>query len=161
MNKIIRHQIADYLNIAAGDAPEYALMGAGFTALDENPNAQVETSAYISDKCASGSVTGYENSFAFDTQMISDDAAVAFIYGVARNQKTGADAETDYVRVELFGGGNAVYPARRFRVAVAVEDITGEGTKIVRIAGRLVQVGSFAEGSFNVSTKTFTPAQAA
>lgn len=161
MGKVIRYQIADYLNTGSSEAETYNLMGLGFTALDENPNAKVETQAYISDKSASGSITGYENRFAFDTQLISDEAAIAFIYDVARNQKTGSDAETDYVRVDLFSAeSGSTYPARKFRVAVEVTGITGAGTEIVKVAGNLHQVGNFTEGTFDISTKTFTAATA-
>ena len=33
MAKVIRHQIADYLNTAPGGEAAYSLMGAGYTAL--------------------------------------------------------------------------------------------------------------------------------
>ena len=89
MNKVIRYMVADYLNVGMSDSDEYALMGAGFNSLDENPTAKVDKTAYINDRSASGSITGYENSFAFDTQLISDEAAIKHIYSVARDQKTG------------------------------------------------------------------------
>ncbi len=159
MNKVIRHMIADYLNTGTAGKEEYALMGAGFSALDENPSAKVDKTPYINDRSTSGSIVGYENSFAFDTQFISDEAAIKFIYDIARNQKVGAEAETDYVRVDLYETASAgAYPARKFRVAVEVSGITGAGTEIVKVAGNLHQVGSFVEGTFNTETKTFTPA---
>ena len=89
--------------------------------------------------------------------MISDDAAISFLYDIARNQKTGSDAETDYIRVDLYKDEAAgAYPARKFRVCVEVTGITGAGTEIVKVAGNLHQVGNFVEGTFNPSTKAFT-----
>ena len=68
MAKVIRYQIADYMNTASGGGEAvYALMGAGFTSLDENPAAKIDTTAYISDRSASGTVTGYETTFPFNT----------------------------------------------------------------------------------------------
>lgn len=161
MNKVIRYMIADYLNTGTSGSEEYSLMGSGFSALDENPSAKVDSTAYINDRSASGSIVGYENKFAFDTQFISDEAAIKFIYNVARNQKTGADAETEYVRVDLYDGEQSgSYPARKFHVAIEVTGITGAGTEIMRVAGNLHQVGNFVEGMFNVSTKTFTATNA-
>lgn len=161
MNKVIRYMVADYLNTGSSSTEEYSLMGAGFSALDENPSAKVDKTAYIDDKSATGSITGYENSFAFDTHFISDEAAIKFIYDVARNQKTGQDAETDYVRVDLYESATGdAYPARKFRVAVEVTGITGAGTEIMRIAGSLHQVGDFVEGTFDTGTKKFTAANA-
>lgn len=156
MNKVIRYMVADYLRVSK-EEETYALMGSGFSALDENPNAKVDKTAYINDKSATGSITGYENSFAFNTQFISDEEAIKFIYNVARNQKTGADAETDYVRVDLYETeASGAYPARKFRVAVEVTSVTGAGTEIMTVAGNLHQVGNFTEGTFNPATKKFT-----
>ena len=42
MEKLMRYNIADYLNIGT-DTEEYALMGTGFNSLNESPNAQVDT----------------------------------------------------------------------------------------------------------------------
>ena len=70
--------------------------------MDESPSAQTESTTYINDKSATKYVKGYETTFPFDTDLISDEAAVTFIYDIARNQKVGEDAETEYIRVELF-----------------------------------------------------------
>lgn len=159
MGKVIRYMVADYLE--TGES-ENSLMGAGFVSLDENPSAKIETTAYINDKSASGTVTGYENVFPFDTQLISDENAIKFIYDIARNQKTGNDAETEYYRVDLWddeGKTGTAYPARKFHVCVEVSGITGAGTEIMHVAGNLHQVGNFVAGTFDTSTKTFTPAE--
>ena len=161
--KVIRHHIADYLSTATGTGSEtYALMGVGFSSLDEQPSAKVDRSAYINDTSTSGTITGYENKFAFDTQLISDEAAIKQIYDIARNQKVGSEAEAYYVRVELFEGkeGGSSYPARRFKVAVEVSNINGAGTEIMKITGTLHQVGNFVAGTFDIKTKTFTPSAA-
>lgn len=156
--KVIRYQVADYLAPISEGNEAYALMGAGFSALDENPSATVDKTAYINDKSASGAITGYENTFAFDTQLISDEAAIEQIYDIARNQKTGSEAEAHYVRVELFKGeeGGSSFPARRFRVAIEVTGITGAGTEIMKVAGTMHQVGNFEDGDFDIKTKVFT-----
>lgn len=160
---IIRHQIADYLKTGetgTGTAtPVYSLMGTGFNSLDENPSAKVDTTAYISDKVASSDVTGYETTFPFNTDLIADQDAVMFLYNIGRNQKTGEDAQTEYIRVDLYGtASSGAYPARKFNVTVEVTGITGAGTEKVKVAGNLHQNGDFVEGTFNPTTKVFTPA---
>ena len=40
---VMRHMIADYLNVGTSEKPEYVLMGTGFTTLDESPGAQTES----------------------------------------------------------------------------------------------------------------------
>ena len=161
MKKVIRYMIADYLSTqeAGAENPAFVLMNAGFTALDENPSAKIDSTPYVGDRSNSGTITGYENTFPFDTHFISDEAAIKKIYDIARNQLTGDDAECDYVRVDLFDGEEDAtsFPARKFRVAVEVTSISGAGTEIVKVAGNLHQVGNFAEGTFDTQTKTFTP----
>lgn len=159
MNKIIRHMIADYLNTGTKESEEYSFMNAGFLTLDENPSAKVESTPYVGDKSSSGTITGYEAVFPFETHLISDEAAVRFVYDIGRNQKTGEEAETDYVRIDEFDAaeGGTSYPARKFRVAVEVTNISGEGTQIVKVSGNLHQVGNFQDGTFDTSTKKFTP----
>lgn len=158
---VIRYQIADYLGIpATGETTTFHLMGTGFNTLDESPTATVDKKAYISDKSATGTITGYENVFAFDSDLMSDEQAIMALYDVGRNQKTGADAQFSYVRVELFktGAGNA-YPARKFTVAAEIASISGAGAETVKVSGNLHQVGNFVDGTFNPTTKTFTEVQ--
>ena len=164
MKKVIRYMIADYLSTSdvGSESPVFALMNAGFTALDENPSAKIETTPYVGDRSASGTITGYETTFPFDTHFISDEGAIKKIYDIARNQRTGEDAECDYVRVDLYEGDESgtSFPARKFRVAVEVTGITGAGTEIVKVAGNLHQVGNFQNGTFDTTTKSFTPTAA-
>ena len=83
------------------------------------------------------------------------------LYEVGRNQKTGEDAEFDYVRVDLYKEAvSSAYPARKFRVAVEITEISGESIETVKVSGNLHQVGDFIEGTFNTTTKSFTPASA-
>ena len=160
MKKVMRRQIADYLGIkGSGDTVTFHLMGAGFTSLNESPSPKVDTQPYINDKNASSTITGYENSFSYDTQFIHDEAAVAALIKVAHDQLTGEDAEFDYVRVDLYDAvadSANTFKARKFRVCVEAGDISGEPTEVVTASGTLRQIGDFVAGTFNTTTKTFT-----
>ena len=101
MSTVMRYDIADFLDTGT-TTPSYALMGVGFNSLDESPNAQKDSKTYIHQKSQTSTIKGYQTAFAFDTDLISSDTAVMKLYDIGRNQKTGADAELDYVRVELF-----------------------------------------------------------
>lgn len=163
-NTIIRNMIADYLNVAEdGTQPDWELMGAGFNTLDENPQAQIDTKAYVSDRAATSIIKGYQTQFPFDTDLIESEKAVMALYDVGRNQLQGGMAEKDYIRVELFlksGAQADTHPARRFRVAVEVSSITGAGAEVIHVAGNLNNVGDFIDGTFNTKTKVFTPTAA-
>ncbi|HBF64744.1 MAG TPA: hypothetical protein DDW34_02070 [Clostridium sp.] len=158
MSTVMRYDIADYLNTGT-TTPSYALMGVGFNSLDESPNAQKDSKTYIHQKSQTSTIKGYQTTFAFDTDLISSDDAVMKLYDIGRNQKTGVDAELDYVRVELFrpeGTTENTFKARKFKVAVEVASISGEGGGNVKVTGNLNGVGDFVDGTFNTETKTFT-----
>ena len=153
----MRYQVADYLSTGEN---AFALMGVGFNTLDENPTAQKDSKTYINQKAQTSQIKSYQPTFPFDTDLISDEDAVMAIYDIGRNQRTGEDAELDYVRVELFKpveDQENVFEARKFRVAVEVANITGEGGGIMKMTGNLNGVGDFVAGTFDTTTKTFTP----
>ena len=102
MDAVKRYQVADYLNTAKSGTESFALMGVGFNTLDESPNAQKDSKTYINQKAQTSTIKSYQPTFAFDSDLIADEAAVMALYEIGRNQLTGADAERDYVRVELW-----------------------------------------------------------
>ena len=102
---VLRHMIADYLNVGTSDKPDYVLMGTGFTTLDESPGAQTDSVKYVNEKSSSSSITGYETSFAYEAEHIQEEKAVDALYMVGRNHYTGSDAEFDYIRDELWNKG--------------------------------------------------------
>ena len=157
MSEIMRNQIADYLNTGSVLAPSWALMGVGFNTLDENPAAQTKSVVYINDAAETSSIKSYKPSFPFDTDLISDEAAIEKLYDIGRNEKTGALAQVEYVRVELFkaGSGANLYKARKFTVSVEVASLAGKGGETVKVTGNLNNVGSFVDGEFNTVTKEF------
>lgn len=157
---VLRYQIADYLN-TGGATDKFSLMGVGFNTLDENPSAQTDSKTYISQKVQSSQIKNYQTQFPFDTDLIASEEAVMALYEIGRNQKTGADAELDYVRVELFKpspeeGAQNTFAARKFRVAVAVTGIAGAGGEAVKVTGTLYAVGDPIDGTFHTATKAFT-----
>ena len=137
-------------------------MGAGFNSLDEKPKAKVEKKAYINTKNGNAVVTGYENTFTYDSDLMSDETAVMALYATGRDQKSGAGAEFYYVRAELREPVPAsqalIYKARRFKVVNEVSDISGAGGETMKITGTLLQCGDLEQGTFNISTKEFTAA---
>ena len=176
----IRHTIADMLRVRDNRLtildpdtndmtpnPDYNSMvwvrcGRGFTGLDESPNAQTDSVAYISDTSTTTTVTGYETQFAFTADLIYSELAVAFIYDIGTRQLTGGEAETDYVRIEIFKGtvSPGVYPARKFRVAIELTDISGGGTEKIVMDGNLNNVGQYEDGTWDMATRDFTPLSA-
>jgi len=158
MNALKRYDFADYLGITSGQTTTYHLMGVGFNSLDENPNAQLDQKTYIHERAQTTNVKGYQPVFPFDTDLISDDTAVMALYEVGRDQKVGANAQFDYVRVDLYDPGTTAntFHARKFKVSVEVSAISGAGGEVVKATGNLHSVGDFTEGTFNTTNNTFT-----
>ncbi len=133
---VMRHQIADYLNTGTTETPAYSLMGVGFNTLDENPNAQTDSKTYVNQKSQTSHIKSYQTQFPFDTDLIASEEAVMALYEIGRDQKTGADAELEYVRVDLFSpvtgeGSENTFKARKFKVAASVTGIAGAGGETV------------------------------
>lgn len=164
---ILRHEFADYLNIGDATTPNYVLMGYGFTTLDETFGAQTEETKYVNDKVATTDVVSYTSNFAFTSHMIKSEEAIVALYNVGRNHLTGEDAEFEYVRVELWDPETTTnndvttpvansFKARKFFVSAAVDSVSGESKQ--ELSGTLNAIGDPVDGTFNTSTKTFTPA---
>lgn len=157
---IQRHEFADYLNCGTSATPDWELMGTGFTSLNESPNAQTNTKKYVNEKSSTTSITQYQTEFAYDADLISSEAAVIKLYDTGRNHKTGSDAVLEYIRVELWDpateNSTTEFKARKFNVANSVSDISGDDD--IQVSGTLHAQGDPVDGTFNVSTKVFTPA---
>lgn len=156
MKTVLRNMIADYLEVDGA----YVLMGTGFKSLDESPGAKLENTMYINQSTASATITQYETKFAFTADTIADESAIMALYKVGRDHLTGEKAEFKYVRVDLYETASpaGTYKARLFKVCAEISDFKGEGGEKIEVSGNLNAVGDPVQGTFNVSTKTFTPA---
>lgn len=154
-----RRGIADYLNVAtSGGAETYAFMGAGFTKLDESPSAQTSSKRYINDKSTTKAISGYDDSFPFETDQILSEEAIEYIINIGEKRLTGADAETTYVRVDLdkkVGDSGTEFEARKFKVAIEVADFADSDGEMTA-SGNLLPIGDPIEGKFDTTSKTFT-----
>ena len=152
-------ETAHYLGVvAAPETEDIYLLGVGIKSLNRSPSPKTTTDAYINEKNGSPTITGYDNSFALNYDDIVDDDAVKALLRVADDQLTGTDAEFYYYRVDLLAEAEAgAYPARRYRVACEPGDETNEAASVVTASCTLRQIGDLEKGTFNTSTKTFTP----
>jgi len=161
MAQAMRWAMSDYLNTGTEELPVWSQCGTGFNSLNEDYGTQVDSKIYINSKSSSKTIKSYETSFPFDTDMYNDEAAIMAIYNVARNQLTGSDAEMEYIRTDLLIDETGALldtsvPARKFTVAVEVSSNEGDGGEALTISGNLNAVGTFTEGTFDLTTKTFT-----
>ena len=149
-----RYQEADYLNVGAG-TEQYVFMGTGFTKIDDSPSAQTTSKRYVNNKSTTKSIGSYDWSAPFEMDMIESEEAVKHIVDIGRKEKTGQDAEADYVRVDLAGTKTANgYPARKRKVAIEVAEFTDNDGEITG-SGNLLGKGDREFGFFDTEKKTF------
>lgn len=129
------------------------------TKLDESPSPKTNTDAFVNSRNGQTVLTGYDNSFPIDSQLIPDEAAVGALHKVAHDQLTGEDAEFEFVRVDLYdrvGETGTVYRARHFHTTFVPGDVSGAATEVMGFTGDLNQNGDMTPGTFDTTAKTFT-----
>lgn len=158
--KVMRHMLREYYGIpdATGGTMTYHYVNRGFTQLNEAGGAQVETEAYIGDRNGTTTVTGYENSWSYNTQYISDEAVCRDVVNIARYQKVGSDCERELISIDMSDEAleSGKYPARRFKIAVKASPANGEPRSITTSEGTFHQIGDMEQGIFDPQTMTFT-----
>ncbi len=145
---------ANYLKVGS----KFEFMGKGFKDLDEEPGSQTKSVKYINDVSTSKGITGYEWQSPFNIDQIRSEKAIDFIVSIGELQKVGADAETEYVNVDLDkpeGGSSNEYRARKFDVAVEVSKLGNDDGQMTG-EGNLLGIGDVTPGKFNVETGVFT-----
>lgn len=154
-----RRSIADYINVSKDGAVEkWALMGTGFTDLNDNPSAQTSDKKYINMKSKTKRIAGYDWSAPYTTDQIRQEEAVEFICNIGEHELTGPDAETDYVKVDLdkkVGDSGTEYEARKRRVAIEVAEFSNNDGEM-QASGNLLAVEDWIFGKFDVTAKAFT-----
>lgn len=143
---------ANYLKVGE----DFELLGTGFTELNESPSAQTTSKRYINQASATQSITGYEWTTSFNTDQIVSDKAIEYIREIGEMQKTGAEAESEYLIVDLDKPGTAegTYRARKIKVAIAVDSFDDNDGEL-GISGSFLGQSDPIEGTFTVADKTF------
>lgn len=159
--KVMRHMLREYYGIpGTGGEYTYHYVNTGFTNLSENGNAQTESEAYIGDVNATTDVVGYENSWSYTTQYISDNDVVKDIIDIARYQKTGSDCVRSLISIDLSEADDeneTSFRARMMEIVVEAAPPQGDPRSITTSEGTFHQNGNLVLGTFDISTKVFTP----
>lgn len=148
-----RRSIANYLKVNG----TFELMNAGFTDLNESPSAKTTSKRYIGDASETKSISGYDWSTDYTTDQIRSEKVVDYICNIGETQLTGADAETEYVMVDLDVASVATneFRARKIKVAIEVKDFKEKDGEM-SADGSLLGQGDIVVGTFNTTTKVFT-----
>ncbi len=133
-----------------GDAVYYQ-MGVGFTSNTESPSAQTKERKYINEKSSRKNITSYSPSFGFEVLLMFNNPAIAKIYNIYTQRKTGTDAVITMVTVDAFETPTSgYYPARKGKYAVEVSSCDDDDDMIIK--GNLNGQGDEDMGYFNPTT---------
>lgn len=154
MKDIMVYDEAHYFGDATG---ENINLGGVITEMTESSNPAETEKQYIHQKSSVTKVTGYANEFPITMDMVQGDAVAEDFYNLFYTRATGSDLERDHYIVNLWESeGENTYKARKIRQTVSITEATGGAGEQKQISGSL-RGGDFEYGTFNVSTKTFTP----
>lgn len=149
-----RRMQADYLKVDG----EFEFLGAGFEELNESPGAKTTSKRYIHQKSETASITSYSGAHDFSIDQMKSEKAIKFICGIGKMRKTGADAESEYIAVDIDTPSNEenTYYARKFNVAIEVKDFKSKDGEM-QGSGSFSDKGDPIEGTFNTETRKFKP----
>ena len=159
MRDIMTYDEAHYFQTGTGNSAEINLGGV-ITSLTESSNPTESEKQYIHQKSAVTSVTGFNNEFPITMDMVQGDEVFDDFYGLFYNRATGTDLKRDHYIVNLWepvSGSENTYKARKINQTVEITEANGDAGAQKQITGSL-KGGDFVYGTFNTSTKTFTPA---
>lgn len=159
MAKIKRSQVMTFMNTTPSAAATYSLIGDGVTGGSISYNPQVEEETYIHQDSATVTVESYSPKLSLEASAVSGNAVFEFIDALRVARAVLSAAQTDIVNVWAYeSGGPTAYPAEKQNVSIQIDEFGGEGGSSVKINYTINFIGDPIPGTFNASTKAFTPA---
>lgn len=159
--KVKRSLQATYLNVAGAgaDSEKYALLGVNVSELSISYNPQTNTEQDVVSDSASTDLTGYQPSAAVSQSATKGDEVYDYINGLRRKRAILADSYSDIILVDLYEtpASGSAYPAERQPVSIQIDTYGGAGTDPLSIEYTLNFRGDAEQGTFDPTTKTFTP----
>ena len=155
MGKIERKFLAHYIDASFGGTTNYVRLGKDLEEYNEELNPDVEINKNILGE-QNVVHNGYEVQSEVDPFYAYDgDDLFEQLCTIANERLTGDDCMTTKVDVLLNASGNVVWAYRED--CYVVPNTIGGDTSGVQIPFTVYNAGNRVPGSFNTSTKTFTP----
>ena len=157
MQDIMAYDEAHYFDVGTSETPDIELGGV-ITEMTESTNPKETEKQYIHQKSSITKTTGYANEFPITMDMVKGDKVFENFYEKFYLRKTGNDLNIDHYIVNLWENGTEAntYKARKINQTVSITECNGAAGEQKQITGSL-KGGDFVYGTFNTSTKTFTP----
>ena len=157
MQDIMVYDEAHYFDVGTNGTPDIELGGV-ITEMTESSNPTETEKQYIHQKSKITKTTGYSNEFPITMDMVKGDKVFENFYEKFYLRKTGNDLNIDHYIVNLWENETEAntYKARKITQTVSITECNGAAGEQKQITGSL-KGGDFVYGTFNTSTKTFTP----
>ena len=158
MQDIMVYDEAHYFDVGTSETPDIELGGV-ITEMTESTNPKETEKQYIHQKSSITKTTGYANEFPITMDMVKGDKAFENFYKKFYERKTGNDLNIDHIIVNLWepvAEQENTYKARKITQTASITECNGAAGEQKQITGSL-KGGDFVYGTFNTSTKTFTP----
>ena len=157
MKDVMVYDEAHYFDVGTSSASDIQLGGV-ITELTESSNPTETEKQYIHEKSKRTTTTGYSNEFPITMDMVKGDKVFENFYEKFYQRKTGNDLNIDHYIVNLWENETEAntYKARKITQTVSITECNGAAGEQKQITGSL-KGGDFVYGTFNTSTKTFTP----
>lgn len=153
----------DELHYFGDSTGETITLGGVITEMTESSNPTESEKQYIHQKSKTVNVTGFSNEFPITMDMVKNDVVFEDFYSIFYNRATGSSAKRDHYIVNTWepveNNGTPVantYKARKINQSVEITECNGAAGEQKQIKGSL-KGGDFVYGTFNTSTKAFTP----
>lgn len=153
---VLRYQFEAYMMCGSGNSAAYQLIGEGFTSLPVSMNPKEYTRKYVNYRTEKSDVIGYAPSIAYSCDVITNEPVVAEIVEITDGEYLGTDTHRDIVTVNCWEEEDGECRAVKRTYAI-IPDGKGEGTDAMIYTGTMKAVSDRIAGTFNRTTKTFTP----
>lgn len=156
MEKIERKYLAHYIDEKFDSkAPSYTRLGKDLEEYSIEMNPDSETTKNILGE-TSIIVKGYEPSGNVDTYYAYEgDALFTHLSGIVNDRSTGSALETTVIDVLVNASGEVIWAYKED--AIIIPQSMGGDTGGVQIPFEIHYNGNRTKGTFDLSTKTFTP----
>lgn len=160
---VMSYDEARYLDVESTKADnaeeDIQLMNVGVTKFDESSNPTEKSKQYVGDKSKTNIVTGYDNQFSIESDLIKNEKVIQYLYSIFRDRKTGKYAQQNLYIVELWNPVTEqenTYKARKLLTTAVISSKTATPGETITFSGDLKGIGDFVDGTFNTTTKKFT-----
>lgn len=168
--EVMAYDEAYYLDVeptkGAEAQEQIELMNVGTKSVAETSNPTEKSVQYIGDKSKTNSVTGYDNQFALELDRIKNNKVNDYLANIFDKRLTGLFATQNLYIVDLLDpsegelGTATKFKARKIKTTAVITDKNVTAGETITLTGSLKGVGDFVYGSFDTSTKKFTPDEA-